>query len=126
VLYVRSDQGRQRLLPLMNDNNRATMASAPAVAVLAFDTAFHEHIPTVLPYKPELKDLFDASPEMREGGRFSAALQVGYFLLAGVDREFFPDGRFKSLLVVNLGHPGENPWLPRLPRLAHEDTVSWD
>lgn len=43
----------------------------------------------------------------------------------GVDAEFFPDGRFTSLLVVNLGHPGENPWFDRLPRLQHDDAVSY-
>jgi 3-hydroxypropanoate dehydrogenase len=42
-----------------------------------------------------------------------------------VDAEFFPDGRDKSLLVINIGHPGENPWFGRLPRLGHEDVVSW-
>jgi 3-hydroxypropanoate dehydrogenase len=44
---------------------------------------------------------------------------------AGIDREFFPDGRFTSLLVVNIGHPGENPWFPRLRRPPHDTTVTW-
>src|SRR3954464_7971963 len=123
----------------MNEMNRAKTASAPAVAVLAVDLDFHEHIPTIFPMRPELKDFFGADAAMREtSGRFSAGLQIGYFLLAvralglyagpmagfdqaGVDQEFFPDGRFKSLLVVNIGHPGENPWYPRLPRLTHDD-----
>lgn len=143
VLYVRTDEGKQRLLPLINESNRAKSASAPVVAVLAFDTAFHEHIPDIFPIKPELKDVFAADPDMRENsGRFSAGLQVGYFLLAvraaglvagpmagfdrsGVDAEFFPEGRFKSLLVVNLGHPGEKAWFDRLPRLPHESAVRW-
>jgi 3-hydroxypropanoate dehydrogenase len=143
VLYIRSDEGKQRLLPLMNEMNRAKTGTAPAVAVLAFDTEYHEHIPTIFPIRPEMKDYLASQPELREtGGRFSAALQAGYFLLAvravglyagpmagfdqdGVDKEFFADGRFKSLLVVNIGHPGENPWFPRLPRLDHNDTVQW-
>jgi 3-hydroxypropanoate dehydrogenase len=143
VLYVRTADGKQRLLPHMNDGNRAKTATAPAVAVLALDTQFHEHIPAVLPFKPELKDVFEAHPEMRQDtGSFNAALQVGYFLLAvralglvagpmagfdkaGVDREFFADGRFASQLVVNIGHPGTDPWFDRLPRLAHSSTVHW-
>jgi len=44
---------------------------------------------------------------------------------AGVDAEFFPDGRWRSLLVVNIGHPGENPWHDRLPRLDEPDAVRW-
>lgn len=74
--------------------------------------------------------------------RFNATLQAGYLILAiraqgltagpmagfdgaGVDNEFFADGRFKSILVVNIGHPGENPWYDRLPRLPHADVLRW-
>ncbi len=39
--------------------------------------------------------------------------------------EFFPDGRWKSVLVVNIGHPGPDPWFGRLPRLDHADAIKW-
>lgn len=45
----------------MNEGNRAKTAAAPAVAVLALDTRFHEHIPMVLPFRPELADAFAAN-----------------------------------------------------------------
>ncbi len=143
VLYVRPGKGRDRLVQHMNDANKAKTASAPAVAVLAVDTRFHEYIPTVLPFRPELKDVFDANEEMRTGtGTFNATLQAAYFILsirahglaagpmagfdaAGVDADFFPDGRWRSILVVNIGHPGPNPWFERLPRLDHEDVIRW-
>ncbi|HTC68591.1 MAG TPA: malonic semialdehyde reductase [Acidothermaceae bacterium] len=143
VLYVRTDAGKARLVSHMAEGNKAKTLSAPAVAVLAIDTEFHEHIPTVLPFRPELKDAFAADDDMRNNtGRFSAALQAGYFLLAvraeglaagpmggfdaaGIDADFFPDGRWKSILVVNIGHPGEDPWFDRLPRLDHADVVRW-
>ena len=143
VLYVRSGEAKARLLPHINETNRAKTATAPVIAVLALDSEYHEHIPTVFPMRPEMKDYFAANPALRESsGRFSAGLQIGYFLLAvralglhagpmagfdgeGIDKEFFADGRFKTLLVVNIGHPGENPWYPRLPRLAHDDAVTW-
>src|ERR1019366_3859830 len=143
VLYVRPGPGRDRLVEHMADGNKAKTASAPAVAVLALDTRFHEHIPAVIPYKPELKDVFEANETMRtETGRFSAALQAGYFLLAvrahglaagpmggfdaaALDADFFPDGRWRSILVVNIGHPGQDPWFGRLPRLDHSDVVQW-
>jgi 3-hydroxypropanoate dehydrogenase len=143
VLYVRTDEGRARLARHMNDGNRAKTASAPAVAVLAVDTRFHEHIPAVLPFRPELKEVFEANEAMRaETGRFSGALQAGYFLLAvrahglaagpmggfdaaALDADFFPDGRWKSVLVVNIGHPGTDPWFGRLPRLDSSDVIQW-
>ena len=65
VLYVRPGQARDRLVEHMNEGNKAKTASAPAVAVLAVDTRFHEHIPTLLPFRPEMKDVFEANDEMR-------------------------------------------------------------
>jgi 3-hydroxypropanoate dehydrogenase len=143
VLFVRPGEGRDRLVKHMAEGNRAKTETAPAVAVLAMDTRFHEHIPALLPYKPELKDVFAADEAKRdETGTFNTILQAGYLILAiravglaagpmagfdaaGVDAEFFPDGRFRSILVVNIGHPGENPWFARLPRLDHDDALQW-
>lgn len=145
VLYVRPGEGRDRLVKHMSDGNKAKTEAAPAVAVLAYDTEFHEHIPTVFPMRPEMKDRFDgdANAELRTShSKLNSTLQAGYFILAvrahglaagpmtgfdaaGVDAEFFPDGRFKSFMVINMGHPGENAWFPRLPRLAHEDVITW-
>ncbi len=144
IMYVHPGPARERLVRHMNDGNKAKTASAPAVAVLAVDTRFHEYIPALLPFRPELRDAFEADEEMRAGtGRFNAILQAGYFILAirahglaagpmsgfdaaGVDADFFPDGRWRSILVVNIGHPGADPWFERLPRLDHEDAIRWE
>jgi 3-hydroxypropanoate dehydrogenase len=143
VLYVRPGQARDRLVGHLNDGNKAKTASAPAVAVLAVDTRFHEYIPALLPFRPQLKDAFEAGEELRtRTATFNATLQVGYFILsvrahglaagpmsgfdaAGIDAAFFPDGRWRSILVVNIGHPGPDPWRERLPRLDHKDAVHW-
>ncbi len=143
VLYVRTPEGRARLVQHMSDGNKEKTASAPAVAVLAVDTEFHEHIPSVFPFRPELKDAYAANEAMRKSTmQFGGALQAGYFLLAvraqglaagpmagfdadAVDAEFFPGGRWKSILVVNIGHPGTDPWFDRLPRLDHDDVIRW-
>jgi 3-hydroxypropanoate dehydrogenase len=143
VLYVRTPEGKARLVAHMSEGNKAKVLAAPAVAVLALDSQFHEHIPTIFPINPAMKDMFDANEEMRIGAAtYSSALQAGYFILAvraaglaagpmagfdktGIDAEFFPDGRFRSTLVVNIGHPGESPWFDRLPRLDHSDVVQW-
>jgi 3-hydroxypropanoate dehydrogenase len=143
VLYVRTPEGRERLLKHMAEGNVAKTATAPAVAVLAWDTRFHDHIPTVMPFRPEMREAYEANEELRNNlGPFNAALQTGFFLLSvrahglaagpmggfdreGMDAEFFPDGRWKSLVVVNIGHPGENPWFDRLPRLDQDEVVRW-
>ena len=40
-----------------------------AVAALALDTQFHEHVPQVLPFRPELRDVFAADDTMAGGRR---------------------------------------------------------
>ena len=142
VLYVRGE-ARHRLAGHMSDGNKAKTATAPAVAVLALDTRFHEHIPTVMPPLSQMVDVFEADDSARNGtAEFNSALQAGYFLLAvralglaagpmkgfdaaGIDAEFFPDGRWRSILVVNIGQPGVEAFRDRMPRLDESDVIAW-
>lgn len=139
VLFVQSAEARERLVSHMSEGNKAKTASAPVVAVLAADTQFHEHVPRLLPFRPELKDHFAADDEMREHqASFNATLQAGYFILAvraaglaagpmggfdgpGIDADLLAGRPWRSLLVVNIGHPGVDPWFERLPRLDYEE-----
>ena len=82
VVYVRSEAGKERLVPLMAEVNQAKTASAPVVAILAADTDFHHHIPTVFPMRPEMQDRFEADPNRAASAQFNASLQIGYFILA--------------------------------------------
>ncbi|WP_411698462.1 malonic semialdehyde reductase [Conyzicola sp.] len=143
VTYVNSESGRARLVSHMAEGNKAKTLAAPAVAVLAFDSRFHEHIPTVAPFRAALVPVMEENEEMRiASSRFNSALQAGYFVLAvralgfaagpmggfdadALDAEFFPDGRFRSTLVVNIGHPTHDSYRDRGPRLDHSDVVHW-
>ena len=49
---------------------------------------------------------------------------MGGFDQAGVDREFFPDGRDRTLLVMSLGYATEAAFRPRQPRLDYDEVVS--
>jgi hypothetical protein len=41
------------------------------------------------------------------------------------DADFFPDGRLKSFMVVNIGHPGAGAFRNRLPRLDAAQVVDF-
>jgi 3-hydroxypropanoate dehydrogenase len=143
VVFVRTEEGKNRLVPLMNEGNRQKTTQAPATAILARDTRFHEHIPTVLPFRPQMREVLTDNEGMREHmSTYGTTLQVAYFILAvraqglaagpmagfdgdAIDREFFPDGRFRTNLVVNIGHPGVDPWYDRLPRLEADEVLTW-
>ncbi len=140
VLFVRTPEGKERLLPFIAEGNAAKTKTSPVTAILAVDKNWHEQIPTIFPHRPEMKDNFDGDEAagMRvELGTFSAALQAGGFIYAtraaglaagpirgydaaGIDKEFFPEGNWQTILVINLGHPGENPWFDRLPRVPED------
>jgi 3-hydroxypropanoate dehydrogenase len=40
-----------------------------------------------------------------------------------VDDEFFRGTGLRSLVVVNMGRPGEKAWFDRLPRLEQDEVV---
>ena len=142
VALIRSDEARNRLVPLMWDANQRKTAAAPLVAVLATDLDFHEHLPELFPVLPQAKDIFFTEEESRvESALLNAALQVGYFILgiraiglaAGpmtgfyadkVSEEFFPGCRHRALVVVNIGKPGPDAWLDRLPRLEYDQVFT--
>jgi 3-hydroxypropanoate dehydrogenase len=142
VVLVRSEEGKQRLLPHLKEANRAKTESAPLVAVLAVDTDFHEKLPQMFPHYPGAKDMWGADDEFRhEHAKLNATLQVGYFILgvraaglaagpmtgldpAGINEEFFGGTAHQVLVVVNIGKPGEDAWFDRLPRLDYDEVVT--
>jgi 3-hydroxypropanoate dehydrogenase len=140
VVLVRQGEPRERLLKHMADGNREKTASAPLVAVLAADTDFHESLDRTFPHFAGAKDLFADDAGREAAARFNATLQVGYFLLGvraaglaagpmggfdaeGIDNDLLEGTTLKSLVVVNIGRPGENAWFDRLPRLEQHEVV---
>ena len=141
VVLLRSEQARQRLLPHLMEGNRPKTEQAPLTALFAADTEFHELLPEVFPHAPDAKDIF-GDPGFRESNaRLNATLQVGYFILGiraaglaagpmtgfdpkGIDEEFFPDGQNRVLVAINIGKPGEDAAMERLPRLDYERVVT--
>jgi nitroreductase len=142
IVLVRSPEARARLVDLMFEGNSPKTETSPLVAILAADVDFHDELPSQFPHFPGARDLFAADEAARESAaKLNAALQIGYFTmgvraaglaagpmtgvdLAGVDREFFPDGRHRALVVMNIGKTGENAWFDRLPRLAYDEVVT--
>lgn len=142
VTYIRTPEAKERLLKHMAKGNQDKTASAPLVAVLSYDSNWHEKFPEFLPAAAHLKTAFDGNEEGRHKiGNNSANLQAGYFILAvrsvglaagpmsgfdaaGLDADFFPEGNTHSFLVVNIGKPAENAWGEPKPRFAYEDVVT--
>jgi 3-hydroxypropanoate dehydrogenase len=136
-VFVSSPEAKERLKPCVGASNLAKTMAAPATAIVAADLKFYENFARTFPTRPEMANNF-AGPEKAEiakaFSRDNALLQMGYFILAaralgldcgpmaGFDRvhtdaEFFPDGRFISLYLINIGYGDDTKFFPRLPRL---------
>lgn len=141
LVLVRSTGARERLLPHLMGPNRAKTAAAPLVAILAADLGFAERLPRLFPQFPQAKFLFQDPATREEHAKFNATLQAAYFILgvraaglaagpiggfdsAGVDREFFADGRHRSFLIVNIGVPAEDAYAARNERLEYDQVVT--
>lgn len=141
IVVLRSEEAKARLVPLLAEGNRAKTASAPAVALLAADVDFHDELPKVFPHVPGARDLFSDEDARTGTAELNAGLQIGYLILGiravglaagpmtgfdaeAVTEEFFPDGRHRVLVAVNIGRPADNAWLDRLPRLDYDEVVT--
>lgn len=141
VVLVRSPQARERLVAQLAEGNRAKTQAAPLIAVLAADTDFHDEFPKTFPANPGARGNFADEHVRTSFATMNASLQAAYFLIGiraaglaagpmggfdveGVSAEFFPDGRHRALMVVNIGVPGPGAFRPRQPRLDFEDVFS--
>lgn len=136
IVFVRSPEAKAKLKgALMGGNVDKTMA-APVTAIVAYDTEFHEHLPAQFPAMPGARDMFHGNTSLIETtGLRNSSLQGAYLILAAralgldagpmsgfdnaaVDKAFFPDGKWKSNFLINLGYgdpSGNHPRGPRLP-----------
>jgi 3-hydroxypropanoate dehydrogenase len=140
VVFVRSPQAKEKLSPALSDTNRAKSMKAPVTAIIAYDTRFYEHLPRTF-HNPEAINWFRGD-EKRAHAEITAfrngTLQGAYFIIAAralgldcgpmsgfdnakVDAAFFPDERFKSNFLVNLGYGDHSKLFPRNPRLSFEE-----
>ena len=141
IVVLRSEEAKARLVPLLAEGNQAKTAAAPAVALLAADVDFHDELPKLFPHFPGARDLFTDEDARIGTAELNASLQIGYFILGiraaglaagpmtgfdaeAISDEFFPDGRHRVLVAVNIGKPAENAWMDRLPRLDYDEVVT--
>lgn len=141
IVMVRSVEARERLVSHMAEGNRPKTLTAPAVAILAADTNFHDQMHKTFPHNPGARENFvDNDAQREQTAHLNSALQIGYFIVGvraaglaagpmagfdppGVAGEFFPGGQHRPMVVVNIGHPGPDAFRPRLPRLPFDDVV---
>jgi 3-hydroxypropanoate dehydrogenase len=138
ILFLRSKEAKERLRPTLMEGNLAKTMAAPVVALTAYDTKFFEHAPYLMPHF-DVRPWFEGNEAFATRTAFqNGTLQVAYLIVAlravgldtgpmtgfdtaKADAEFFPDGRFKSNVLINIGYGDRDKLFPRSPRFSFDE-----
>ena len=137
IVFLRSKEAKERLRPALMEGNLAKTLAAPVVALTAYDTKFFEHAPYLMPHF-DVRPWFEGNEAFATRAAFqNGTLQVAYLIIAlravgldtgpmtgfdnaKIDAEFFPDGRFKSNVLINIGYGDRDKLFPRSPRFSFD------
>lgn len=107
ILFLRTPEAKQRLLPALAPGNVEKTMAAPVTAIIAYDIKFYELLPKLFPHA-DARSWFTDTPELAlTTARRNSSLQGAYFMIAArslgldcgpmsgfdstkVDHEFFP------------------------------------
>jgi 3-hydroxypropanoate dehydrogenase len=136
--FVATPEGKARLRPVLKEGNVEQTMAAPVTVIVAYDTRFHDLLPRTFPHT-DARSWFEGNDVLiGETARRNGSLQGGYLILAAralgldcgpmsgfdaplLDRTFFPDGRYRSNFLCNLGYGDRARLHPRNPRLEFDE-----
>ncbi len=137
-IFVRSQEGKERLAKSMKPKNVPKLMGAPVTAIIAWDPEYWQRLDFLFPHD-DRKPLFKGKDEyIFDTGFRNSTLQGAYFMIAAramgldvgamsgfsnteVDAEFFADNGWKSNFLCNIGYADESAIFPRLPRFQFDD-----
>ena len=141
-IFVRSPAAKERLRPALSLGNLDKTMAAPVVVIVAYDLEFYEQLPKLFPHT-DARSWFagKADAHILANAFRGGTLQGAYFLVAAralgfdcgpmsgfdnalLDAAFFPDGKWKSNFLINLGHGDPAKVRPRNPRLTFDEACS--
>ena len=138
-VFVRTKEGKEKLRPALSPGNLDKTMASPVTAIVAYDLHFYENLPKTFPNNPNAKAVFEGKDAVNQIVCLrNGSLQGAYLIIAAralgidtgpmsgfdnakVDAAFFPDGRWKSNFLCNLGKGDPAKVFPRNPRLAFEE-----
>ena len=141
IVFARSKAAKDKLAPALSPGNLDKTMKAQVTAIIAYDSRFYENLPKTFPNNPKAKDGFEGEerkPMVDRVALRNGSLQGAYLILAAralgldcgpmsgfdnakLDAEFFPDGRWKSNFLCNLGYGDVQNMKPRAPRLDFDE-----
>ncbi|MEM9401246.1 MAG: malonic semialdehyde reductase [Pseudomonadota bacterium] len=138
-VFLTSDEGKERIKPLLMEGNVDKSMAAPVLAIIGYDLAFYEKMDKLFPIR-DVRPMFEGNAELASVTAFRNGTLQGAYLMtaaralgldcapmsgfnnAGVDDEFFAGTQVKSNFICGLGYGDTSKLFPRLPRFEFEDT----
>jgi 3-hydroxypropanoate dehydrogenase len=140
LVFVTTPEGKEKLAPALSPGNLDKTLAAPATVIIATDSLFYEHLPTLFPAY-DAKPMFAGQcrtgqqhrfPQQYAAGRLpdrtcgARGLGLDCGPMSGFDAgklnaAFFPDGRHQANFLCNLGIGNPASLHPRGPRLSFEE-----
>lgn len=138
ILFVKSKEAKEKLLPCMAEGNVEKTKAAPVTAIIAQDMEFYEKLPRLFPFA-DARSWFAGNKPLIESTAFrNSSLQGAYFIIAArslgldcgpmsgfdnakVDEAFFKGTAWQSNFICNLGYGDSSKLRPRAPRLDFEE-----
>jgi 3-hydroxypropanoate dehydrogenase len=141
IVFVRSQAAKEKLAPALSAGNLDKTMKAQVTAIISYDSRFYDNLPKTFPNNPKAKDSFAGEDKKAMVDRVAlrnGSLQGAYFIIAAralgldcgpmsgfdnakVDAAFFPDGRWKSNFLINLGQADPAKVFSRNPRLSFDE-----
>lgn len=83
ILFLRTPEAKQRLVPALAPTNVEKVLTAPVTAIVAYDLRFYEQMPKLFPHAPGYRDVFAKSLQLAEStARRNSSLQGAYLIIA--------------------------------------------
>jgi 3-hydroxypropanoate dehydrogenase len=137
-VFVRSPTAKERLKPHLMDTNVSKTMAAPCCVIVAYDSRFYDLMGKLFPSRDMRSAFVGNAPLIEETAKRNSTLQGAYMMLAArslgldcgpmsgfnassLDAEFFPDGRWKSNFLFNVGYGTDENLFPRNPRLDFDE-----
>lgn len=139
-VFIKSKAAKEKLAQALSPGNIQQTMQAPVTVIVATDTHFYEHLPTLFPAY-DAKPLYANNPTLAaEAGFRNGTLQGAYLLMAAralgldsgamsgfdnakLDTLFFPEGHVRSNFLINLGYGDHSKLHPRGPRLSFDQAA---
>ena len=138
IIFVKTEQGKEKLKPALVSGNVEKTMTAPVCAIIGHDLDCWKQLPKLFPYK-DMTSLFSNNPDFVLSTAFrNCSMQGAYLIMAAralgldcgpmsgfdndlIDKEFFPGTAVKSNFLCNIGYGRKEKLSDRAPRFNFED-----